>query len=183
MIYGAENVVNHALRLISITKKTLDLCGESAGVHIILASEPIVKKYMEAKDRSIRIRHSIEITKENISDCKRLMSLMEMRHLDGLKGYLTVEDDEIFISHVFVYEAKSLPHMAISTVKVLVEQQRYFFDMLWSKAIPAKQRISEIEEGAKRQFVETIRDPSEIQKLALILSKQRKRSTDYIFYR
>jgi hypothetical protein len=37
--------------------------------------------------------------------------------------------------------------------------------MLWQKAIPAKQRIKEIEEGLKREFVETLREPSEIQQL------------------
>ena len=34
--------------------------------------------------------------------------------------------------------------------------------MLWRKAIPAKQRIKEIEEGLKREFIETIQDPDEI---------------------
>jgi hypothetical protein len=38
-----------------------------------------------------------------------------------------------------------------------------FFDMLWRKAIPAKQRIKEIGEGLKREFIETIQDPEEIQ--------------------
>jgi two-component system sensor histidine kinase VicK len=33
--------------------------------------------------------------------------------------------------------------------------------MLWKKAIPAKQRIKEIEEGVKREFIDTIQDPSE----------------------
>jgi len=28
--------------------------------------------------------------------------------------------------------------------------------MLWKEAIPAKQRIKEIEEGMKREFIETI---------------------------
>jgi hypothetical protein len=37
--------------------------------------------------------------------------------------------------------------------------------MLWKKAIPAKQRIKEIEEGLKREFIETIQDPAEIQNL------------------
>jgi two-component system sensor histidine kinase VicK len=36
-------------------------------------------------------------------------------------------------------------------------------------AIPAKQRFKEIEEGAKREFVETVRDPYEIQKLGFDL--------------
>jgi two-component system, OmpR family, sensor histidine kinase VicK len=171
VIYGTENVVNRASHLISVAKKTLDLCGESAGVSIILANEPVVKEYMEAKDRGVRVRHITEITKENILDCKKLMSLMEMRHLDGLRGYLVIEDGEIFISHAFGDEAKLVPHMVVSSVNVLVEQQQYFFELLWSKAILAKQRIKEDEEGAKREFVETIRDPSEIQKVGFDLIK------------
>ncbi|CAN5545146.1 hypothetical protein BH18THE2_BH18THE2_24300 [soil metagenome] len=55
--------------------------------------------------------------------------------------------------------------MVVSTVKGLVDQQQCFFDMLWKKAIPAKQRIKEIEEGLKREFIETIQDPEEIQTL------------------
>jgi two-component system, OmpR family, sensor histidine kinase VicK len=35
-----------------------------------------------------------------------------------------------------------------------VEQQEYFFEMLWKKAIPAKQRIREIEKNLKRGFIE-----------------------------
>lgn len=62
--------------------------------------------------------------------------------------------------------------MIYSTAKEFVEQQQFFFDMLWNKAIPAKQRFKEIEEGAKREFVETIRDPSEIQKLGFDLIKK-----------
>jgi two-component system, OmpR family, sensor histidine kinase VicK len=181
VIYGAENVVNRASHLISVAKKTVDLCGESAGVSIILANEPVVKEYMEAKDRGVRVRHITEITKENIRDCKKLMSLMELRHLDGLRGYLVIEDGEIFISHAFGDEAKLVPHMVISTVNVLVEQQQYFFELLWSKAIPAKQRIKEVEEGAKREFVETIRDPSEIQKLSFDLIKASEEEILIIF--
>ena len=51
------------------------------------------------------------------------------------------------------------------TVTAFVEQRQYFFDMLWRKAIPAKQRIKEIEEGLKREFVETLQDPEEIENL------------------
>ncbi len=43
--------------------------------------------------------------------------------------------------------------------------------MLWKKAIPAKQRFKEIEQAAKREFVETIRDPFEIQPIAIDLIK------------
>ncbi|MDF0682514.1 MAG: hypothetical protein P0116_16270 [Candidatus Nitrosocosmicus sp.] len=33
--------------------------------------------------------------------------------------------------------------------------------MLWRKAIPARKRKKEIEEGLKREFMETIQDPTE----------------------
>jgi hypothetical protein len=181
VIYGTENVVNRTLHLMSITKKTLDLCGESAGVSIILANEPLVKEYMEAKERGVRVRHITEITKENIRDCKKLMSLMEIRHLDGLRGYLVIEDGEIFISQAYEDEEKLVPHMVISSASVLVEQQQYFFELLWSKAIPAKQRIKEVEEGAKREFVEMIRDPSEIQKIHFYLIKEAEEEILIIF--
>jgi hypothetical protein len=45
--------------------------------------------------------------------------------------------------------------MIFSTAKEFVEQQ-FFFDMLWSKAIPAKQRFKEIEEGAKRDLLKPL---------------------------
>ena len=75
-------------------------------------------------------------------------------------------------THAYGQEAKSFPHMVTSTVKVFVQQQQYFFNSLWGRAIPAKQRMKEIEEGAKREFVETIRDPYEIQKLSFDLIKK-----------
>ena len=43
--------------------------------------------------------------------------------------------------------------------------------MLWQKAIPAKQRIKEIEEGVKREFIDAIREPKEIEKLLFQLLK------------
>ena len=46
-------------------------------------------------------------------------------------------------------------------VRAFVEQQEYFFDMLWKKTIPAKQRIKEIEENLKKEFIETIQDTEE----------------------
>lgn len=58
--------------------------------------------------------------------------------------------------------------------KELVEKQGFVFDTLWSKAIPAKQRFKEIEENAKREFVETFREPAEIRQLFFNLIKSAK---------
>jgi two-component system, OmpR family, sensor histidine kinase VicK len=54
-----------------------------------------------------------------------------------------------------------------TTVKSFVEQQQYFFDMLWNKAIPADEKIREIEQGIEPEFIETLRDPIQIQVIIL----------------
>ncbi len=151
--------------------KTLDLCGDRYGPSIIVANEQIMQKYIELHNRGVRQRHIVEITPENIIHCKELMKFQELRHLDGLKGYLSILDGKVLGSHAYGLE-HGLPHAVASTVRIFVEQQQYFFETLWNKAIPAKQRIKEIEEGAKREFVETIRDPYEIQKLGFDLIKK-----------
>jgi SNF2 family DNA or RNA helicase len=57
------------------------------------------------------------------------------------------------------------PMKVLSTARAFVEQQQYIFDTLWHKAIPAKQRIKEIEHGLKREFMDTMQDPYETQKI------------------
>jgi two-component system, OmpR family, sensor histidine kinase VicK len=171
VIYGLENVTNFALQQLSTVNKTLDLCGDRYGPSIIVANEPIMQKYIEIHNRGVRQRHIVEITAENVADCKKLTKFQELRHLDGLKGYLSILDGKVLGAHAYGLEY-GLPHAVASTVKVFVEQQQYFFETLWNKAIPARQRIKELEEGAKREFVETIRDPSEIEKVSFDLIKK-----------
>src|SRR5829696_1430474 len=151
VIYGKENVTKWALRLLSTVTKTLDLCGDRYGPSIIVANEQVMQKYIELHNRGVRQR--------NIIHCKKLMNFQKLRHLDGLKGYLSIADGRTLSSHAYGLEDKVLPHAVTTTVRILVEQQQYFFETLWNKAIPAKQRIKEIEEGIKPEVIETIREP------------------------
>jgi hypothetical protein len=110
----------------------------------------------------------------------------EVRHLDEVKGNFSISDQAVYqatvegnflirrevspsmLSSRLVHnsqEAKQSTQSIFSTVRAFVDQQQYFFEMLWRKAIPAKQRIKEIEEGLKREFIDTIQDPLEIQSL------------------
>ena len=53
--------------------------------------------------------------------------------------------------------------------KSLFNSNNKYFMLLWDKAIPAKQRIKEIEQGLKREFIDAIRDPTDIKKLIFSL--------------
>jgi two-component system, OmpR family, sensor histidine kinase VicK len=181
VIYGEENVVRRALQILPTLTKTLDLCGDRNGPSILLLNEQIKQMYIDLDNRGVRQRNITEITKENILQCKELMKFQELRHLDGLKGFLGIVDGRLLTSHAYGQESKSLSHMVVSTVRVFVEQQQYFFETLWSKAIPAEQRIREIEEGVKPEVIETIREPKVTQERVFELIKSANEEILVIF--
>jgi signal transduction histidine kinase len=101
--------------------------------------------------------------------------------LDGLKGYLAITDGKFLSSHAYGQEGKVLPHMVVTTVRIFVEQQQYFFETLWSKAIPVEQKMREIEEGIKPEVIETIREPKVTQERVFELIKLAKEEILIIF--
>jgi two-component system, OmpR family, sensor histidine kinase VicK len=181
VIYGEVNVVSRALQILPTLTKTLDLCGDRNGPSILLLNEQIKQMYIDLNNRGVRQRNITEITKENIIQCKELMKFQELRHLDGLKGFLGIVDGRLLTSHASGQESKTLSHMVVSTVRVFVEQQQYFFETLWSKAIPAEQRIREIEEGIKPEVIETIREPEVTQARVLEIIKSANEEILVIF--
>ena len=134
--------------------------------------EPIKNAFLDAKSRGIKLRYLTEITKDNIAYCKELITIVdELRHLDGIKGNFMISETE-YLAPLILYEKdKTASQTIYSNVKELVEQQQYIFDTIWSKAIPAEQKIKEIEEGIEPEVIETIRDPIEIQLIGLELIK------------
>ena len=95
VIYGEENVVSRALQILPTLTKTLDLCGDRNGPSILLLNEQIKQMYIDLDNRGVRQRVITEITKENIIHCKELMKFQELRHLDGLKGFLSIVDGRL----------------------------------------------------------------------------------------
>jgi len=56
--------------------------------------------------------------------------------------------DQEYLAPVVLFEKEKIASQIVyNDVKQLVDQHQYTFDTLWSKAISARQRIREIEEG------------------------------------
>ncbi|MBA3750732.1 MAG: hypothetical protein H0X03_07585, partial [Nitrosopumilus sp.] len=64
------------------------------------------------------------------------------------------------------------PQSITSTIKAFVDQQQYIFEMMWDKAIPADQKIKEIEEGIEPIKTEVLEDEQEILKKIIELAKR-----------
>jgi two-component system sensor histidine kinase VicK len=162
VFYGTENIVNTTIETFSKLRKSLDICGDpKCPSMFVVPNDPVSEVYRELKNRNVRLRFITEITPDNIGYCKELMEICELRHLDEVKGNFGLCDGIHYTASARIVESSPPPLLIHSTLRVLVEQQEYFFEMLWKKAIPAKQRIKEIEENLKREFIETINDSEE----------------------
>jgi two-component system, OmpR family, sensor histidine kinase VicK len=161
IIYGEENTVKKTLEDLHRVKEKVDNCIDSTGPSVIATTETVRDAFAKLRGRGIKIRFITEITKENIHYYEELMKISdEVRHLDEIKGNFAVTEFS-YAGAAVLEQARPLSHQIISTVRVFVQQQQYFFEMLWKKSIPAKQRIKEIEENIKREFIETIRNSEE----------------------
>jgi hypothetical protein len=73
-------------------------------------------------------------------------------------------------------EGQPLPKLIYSNSKEMIEQQQNIFDIFWSKAIPAEQRIKEIEEEREEEFLEVINNPEKATEIYVNLARSIKSS-------
>jgi hypothetical protein len=189
VLYGNENIQRTVLEGFSRVSKELDGCVDHSEVAMNVTYDAIWNGFIQLKKKGVRLRTVTEITSENISYVKKLMELFEVRHITGVKSNFGIIDRRECLLHSISHEDQPLSHAIITNSKPLVEAQQYLFETLWAKSIPAQYKIKEIEEGIKPDFIETIRDPAEIQQHIFQLIKSAKEellllfSTPNAFYR
>ena len=145
-----------------MAKETIDLYEECIGVYSIFHYPEGLKLYREALIRGVRIRVITEITKDNLASVKEgLQYISDVRHMDTITHSFGVSERH-YLSQKLQDANPSLTQSIFSNVGWFVREHQSLFETLWNKAIPLKQRISEIEEGHKREFMDTIRDPTEV---------------------
>ena len=181
VLYDPKDIVNSAIEMLCSVKDKIDICADhnAPSSHVELRS--VWNAFSELRSKNVKVRFITEITKENISYSKQLMKIVELRHLDEIMGNFGIVDGIEYRASPTSKEGRPPPEYVISTVKTIVEQQQYFFDMLWRKAMPSKERIKEIEQGLEHQFIETIQDPIETQKLCFQLVKSTREEILIVF--
>ena len=163
--HGKQKILSRRLAELSKVRVKYDLILDGNGPSTILNNKFVTKAYIEIKAKGVRLRLITEITMANLSYCKQIIKYVELRHLDRVKGNMGIIDGISYGAAAKSEENQFPTEYIYSTVKSFVEQQQYFFDMLWKKSVPAEQKIKELEEGLEPEVIETIRDPTEIQKL------------------
>jgi two-component system, OmpR family, sensor histidine kinase VicK len=149
VVYGIDNVINIVLQFLSQTNNKIDACVDYTRPSLAIDFLALKNAFLNAKKRGVKLRYVTEITKDNISYCKQLLTTMvyELRHLDGMKGNFYISESAYLAPATFHEKGKPASQVIYSNVKEVVEHQRYVFESFWNRAVPAKQRIKEIEEG------------------------------------
>jgi two-component system, OmpR family, sensor histidine kinase VicK len=149
VVYGIDNVINTVLQFLSQTNNKIDACVDYTRPSLAIDFLALNNAFLNAQKRGVKLRYVTEITKDNISYCKQLLTTMvyELRHLDGMKGNFYISESAYLAPATFHEEGKPASQIIYSNVKEIVEHQRYVFDSFWNRAVPAERRIKEIEEG------------------------------------
>src|SRR5918912_913220 len=175
IFYGVKTVVNTVLQFLNQTDNKIDACVDQTRPSLTIEIDILKEAFLDAKKRGVKLRYITEITKDNLSYCKQLLTMVtELRHLDGVKGNVYLSETGYLAPATFHEKGKPAAHIIYSNVKEIIEHQRYVFDTLWTRAIPAEQRIEQIEEGVNLGRTEIIQNPNDIQQLYINMVKSAK---------
>jgi two-component system, OmpR family, sensor histidine kinase VicK len=174
VLYGAENTIKTILNFLFDARTKMDICADSAWPSVGMGIDIFKNALININDREIKPRYLTEITQDNLSYCKELIKIGELRHLGGIKGNFAVSEKE-YIAFAIVQKASPLQQVVYSNVKEVLEQQQYVFDSFWKRSIPAEQRIREIEEGVEPEFYDIIVDHKKAAKILVDLAQSIKK--------
>ena len=178
-ILHRAQVINTIVDVFYNAKHRVDVCGNSKFPSFIFSFEPIRKAIIASKNKGIRQRYIIEITKENIKYCKELMQLVgDLRHSDQIEANFGLNEIE-YLGAVSLQEERL--QATYCNIKEVIEQQHYIFDNLWNKSIVANEKIREIEEGIESEFYEIITDNEKAKNIFIDLAKSIEKEALLLF--
>jgi two-component system sensor histidine kinase VicK len=153
--YGEEDAIRIFMQAIANVKEEAVICSDANSPIFSMSIEAVKKLYVAFRETGVRIRQIVEITNDNLHYCKEFMDYVELRHMDNVKGNMAVSETE-YVATALLEGSMPVTQTIYSNVKAFLEQQHYFFENLWSRAIPAEQRIKELEDEIPPQRTETV---------------------------
>jgi signal transduction histidine kinase len=172
VLRSQETTVESYLRILSNVKTKWDYLADINSLSQLPFTLDKIREVVYSKSsREIKLRFITEITKDNLPLCKEAMKVMQLRHLEGVKGNFGISDSEyISVSTIKCHSGSEspvatktmIPCAIYSNVKEDIQQHQYLFEILWNRAIPARQIIKEMEEGTVHYQTRIIEDCEEI---------------------
>jgi hypothetical protein len=179
VLHDEQNVVNTVLQFASKAKSRIDACVDYTRPSLAIGIEQLKKAFLDARNRGVKLRYVTEVTENNVGYCKQLIKIVdELRNIEGIKGNFYISETEYIAPASLHEKGKPASQIIYSNVKEIVEhQQQYVFDSFWSRAIPADQKIKEIEEGIVHYETKVLENKEQIfNHMRCVIEKSSERS-------
>jgi signal transduction histidine kinase len=139
---------------------------------LAVSIKQIKDAFLSAKSRGVRLRYITEINHHNFEDCKVLLNIVhELRHLDGVKTNFMISEGE-YLAPLIQEKSEAIASEHIySDMIQIVEHGHCIFDTLWSKSIPAEERITQLQNGTVPPETKIMDNQDEIIKQIIHLSE------------
>jgi two-component system, OmpR family, sensor histidine kinase VicK len=175
VFYGEKAVMDRVLNFLHETDYIVDACVDYTRPSLAINIPVLRKAFLNAKKRGVRLRYVTEITRDNISHCKQLLTMVdELRHLDGIKGNFYISEKAYLAPATYHEKGKPAEQIIYSNVNEIVKHQRFVFDSFWNMAIPAEQKIKDIVEDREPEFYEVVTDSRKASQILLDLAQSVK---------
>jgi hypothetical protein len=149
LILGYENNRNAVIGFFRNAKSSANWVTDAILPTVGSNIDWLWKEISDARRRGVKCRELTDITKDNLSHCKKNMArLDEFRHLGGMAVNFGVSDNEalVIVPSLAPREERSIQFI-YSDSESVVEYKRQCFDLLWDRSIPGQTRINELEGG------------------------------------
>ena len=172
IIFGKGKAINTEVGIFHNAATSIDTCMTYTRPSLAVSLKSIKDSFLAAKRRGIKLRYITEINHHNFEDCKELLGIVhELRHLDGVKTNFMISEKEYLAPLIQEKsEAIASEHIYSDTVQI-VEHGQCIFDTLWSKSIPAEERIKQLMDGEVAPETKIVDSEDEIMKHFIHLSE------------
>jgi len=172
IIFGKGNAINTEVGIFHKAATGIDTCMTYTRPSLAVSLKPIKDAFLTAKRRGIKLRYITEINHHNFEDCKELLGIVhELRHLDGVKTNFMISEKE-YLAPLIQEKSDAIASEHIySDMAQIVEHGQCIFDTLWSKSIPAEERIKQLMNGEVALETKIVDSEDEIMKHMIHLSE------------
>ena len=172
IIFGKGKAINTEVGIFHNAATSIDTCMTYTRPSLAVSLKPIKDAFLAAKRRGIKLRYITEINHHNFEDCKELLGIVhELRHLDGVKTNFMISEKE-YLAPLIQEKSEAIASEHIySNTDQIVEHGQCIFDTLWSKSIPAEERIKQLMDGEVAPETKIVDSEDEIMKHFIHLSE------------
>ena len=172
IIFGKGKAINTEVGIFHNAATSIDTCMTYTRPSLAVSLKPIKDAFLAAKRRGIKLRYITEINHQNFEDCKQLLGIVhELRHLDGVKTNFMISEKE-YLAPLIQEKSEAIASEHIySNTDQIVEHGQCIFDTLWSKSIPAEERIKQLMDGEVAPETKIVDSEDEIMKHFIHLSE------------